>query len=33
MSLVLEICFLAIPLLTGLKTVQKEDLVQNAIFP
>ena len=33
MSLVLEISFLAIPLPTGLKTVQKVDLVQNAIFP
>ena len=33
MSLVLEISFLAIPLLTTLKTVQKVDLVQNVIFP
>ena len=33
MSLVLEISFLAIPLLIGLTTVQKMDLVQNAIFP
>ena len=33
MSLVLEISSLAIPLLTDLRTVQKEDLVQNAIFP
>ena len=32
MSLVLVISFLAIPLLTDLKTVQKEDLVHNAIF-
>ena len=33
MFLVLEISFLAIPLLTDLKTVQKVDLVQNVIFP
>ena len=32
MSLVLEISFLAIPLLTGRKKAQKEDLVRNAVF-